>query len=102
MKKLLKICLIICVSSWLFIKCFGHDWVGTYEYPSWKFELRKDGTATVTASDYTYDTSWEDGGDWAVVGAMRGEVFLISKNGDLMIRGTNGSTIKLFKLNKTK
>ena len=88
--------------SWLLGKCGGSDWVGVYEYPSWKFELRENGTATVTASDYTYDTTWEDGGNWAVVGAMRGEVFLISKNGSLSIRGTDGSTTKLLKLKKTK
>lgn len=102
-KKLINICLIILALSWLIGKCAGgNDWVGAYEYPSWKFELRKDGTATVTASDFTYETTWEDGGNWAVVGAMRGEVFLISKNGNLSIRGTNGKTTKLFKLKKTK
>ncbi len=99
---LFKVALVFLVLSWLVRACFGSDWVGVYEYPSWRFELRSDGSASVTASDYDYSTTWEDGGDWAVVGAYRGEVFLIAKNGDLFIRGTNGSTTKLFKLKKTK
>lgn len=99
----IKPALIILVAIWLLGKCGGSDnWSGVYEYPSWKFELHKDGTATVTTGDDAYNTTWEDGGDWAVVGAMRGEVFLISTNGTLSIRGTDGHTVKLFKMKKTK
>jgi hypothetical protein len=78
------------------------EWVGVYELSSWRFELNSDGTAYVEVDDLSYDTTWEDGGNWAVVGGMRGEVFLIAKNGDLSIRGTNGHTTNLFRLNKTK
>lgn len=102
MKKLILICLIMLSFFLLLKRCSSLSWVGVYEYPSWKFELRKDKSATVTTSDYTYNTSWEDGGDWAVVGATRGDVWLISKNGNLSIRGVNGSTTNLFKLKKTK
>ena len=101
MKKIFQICLAILALLWLLGKCESSEWVGVYEYPSWKFELREDGTATITASDYTYNSTWEDGGNWAVVGAMRGEVWLIAKNGELSIRGTDGSIVKMFKLKKT-
>ena len=79
------------------------QWVGTYEQSPWKFVLRKDGSATVRSSeDYEYETSWEDGGDWAVVGAHKGEVFLIDRKGNLSIMGTDGHRTGLFKLEKTK
>lgn len=79
------------------------QWVGTYEQSPWKFVLRKDGSATVRSSeDYEYETSWEDGGDWAVVGAHKGEVFLIDRKGNLSIMGTDGHRTGLFKLKKTK
>lgn len=117
LKKIGLICAGILVLIWLYMGCgcstdsdsnSGSDnsakseWVGVYEAPSWRFELNSDGTAYVEAADYSYDTIWEDGGNWAVVGAMRGEVFLIAKNGDLSIRGENGYTTNLFRLNKTK
>ena len=80
----------------------SRQWVGTYEQSPWKFVLRKDGSATVRSSeDYEYETSWEDGGDWAVVGAHRGEVFLIDKKGNLSIMGNDGHKTGLFKLEKT-
>ena len=79
------------------------QWVGTYEQSSWKFVLRKDGSATVRSSeDYEYETTWEDGGNWAVVGAHQGEVFLIDKNNNLSIMGKDGHKTGLFKLKKTK
>lgn len=81
----------------------SRQWVGTYEQSPWKFVLRKDGSATVRSSeDYEYETSWEDGGDWAVVGAHKGEVFLIDKKGNLSIMGNDGHKTGLFKLEKTK
>ena len=81
----------------------SRQWVGTYEQSPWKFVLRKDGSATVRSSeDYEYETSWEDGGDWAVVGAHKGEVFLIDRKGNLSIMGNDGHKTGLFKLEKTK
>ena len=115
LKKIGLICAGILVLIWLCKGCgcssdsdSGSDnsakseWVGVYEASSWRFELNSDGTAYVEAAGDSYDTTWEDGGNWAVVGAMRGEVFLIAKNGDLSIRGKNGHTTNLFRLNKTK
>lgn len=79
------------------------QWVGTYEQSPWKFVLRQDGSATVRSTeDYEYETTWEDGGNWAVVGAFNGEVFLIDKSNNLSIRGNDGHTTGLFKLKKTK
>jgi len=81
----------------------SRQWVGTYEQSPWKFVLRKDGSATVRSSeDYEYETSWEDGGDCAVIGAHKGEVFLIDKKGNLSIMGNDGHKTGLFKLEKTK
>ena len=77
-------------------------WVGVYEAPSWRIELRKDKTATVSGGGHDLETEWEDGGDFAVVGAYRGEVFLISRNGNLSIRGTDGHVTGLLRLKKTK
>lgn len=79
------------------------EWVGTYEQSPWKFVLRKDGSATVRSSeDHEYETTWEDGGNWAVVGAYNGEVFLIDNNGNLSIMGKDGHKTGLFKLKKSK
>ncbi|MCR5658622.1 MAG: hypothetical protein K6G25_04800 [Bacteroidales bacterium] len=79
------------------------QWVGTYEQSPWKFVLRKDGSATVRSSeDHEYETTWEDGGNWAVVGAYNGEVFLIDNNGNLSTMGKDGHKTGLFKLKKTK
>ena len=79
------------------------EWVGTYEQSPWKFVLRKDGSATVRSSeDHEYETTWEDGGNWAVVGAYNGEVFLIDNNGNLSTMGKDGHKTGLFKLKKTK
>ena len=79
------------------------QWVGTYEQSPWKFVLRKDGSAMVRSSeDHEYETTWEDGGNWAVVGAYNGEVFLIDNNGNLSIMGKDGHKTGLFKLKKSK
>lgn len=110
MKNLLKIGAVVFAAIWLLGKCSGcsedsgcdSGWVGVYEESSWRFELKSDGTAHVDVDDLSYDTTWEDGGNWAVVGAHRGEVFLISKSGDLSIMGKNGHTTSLFRLRKTK
>lgn len=79
------------------------QWAGTYEQSPWKFVLRQDGSATVRSTeDFEYETSWEDGGNWAVVGAFNGEAFLIDKSGNLSIMGSDGHTTGLLKLRKTK
>lgn len=117
-KKIGLICAGILVLIWLFKGCGGcssdsdnnsdsdyaanSEWVGVYEQSSWRFELKADGTAYVNTGDDSYSTNWADGGNWAVVGAYGGEVFLISKNGDLSIRGKNGHTTGLFRLRKTR
>lgn len=104
MKKMIYAAMLLLGMS-IMISCDGNGkkWVGTYEQNPWKFELRKDGSATVRSTkDFEYETSWEDGGNWAVVGAFNGEAFLIDKKYNLSIMGSNGQTTGLFKLKKTK
>lgn len=83
------------------------SWVGTWRYEnSWIFVLRSDNTARVSVGDgddnYTYNTSWEDAGRFAVIGAMRGETWLLREDGELFIRGTDGSTVPIITLKRSR
>lgn len=79
----------------------ANKWVGVWTCAdSWRFELRRDKTAVVTIDGDPYTTSWDDGGNFAVVGSYNGDVWLIRSDGELFARGKDGSTSAILKLRK--
>lgn len=83
------------------------EWVGTWRLDnSFVFVLRGNKTATVTTGDdedsFTYNTRWEEGGDYAVIGATNGDTWLLRNDGDLFIRGKDGNMVGIVRLQKQR